>query len=155
MRYNRWPSQAYYNLGVAYSNQKNYEEAISSYKKSIELNSEYADAYYNLGNAWLGHLLQRKILFHWIIYDNKVYSVVFKLRKYRKNLIIHDKVSLCSQFKCFVFLIRLSDQSFKSFNVSNFWISLKWLNKITGLCSDKIPALPIENLGETWKYFAS
>ena len=32
-------ASAYNNLGVAYSNQKNYEEAISSYKKAIELNS--------------------------------------------------------------------------------------------------------------------
>ena len=44
-----------YNLGAAYSNDKNYEQALDAYKKALELNPKIGDAhsglayvYYNL-----------------------------------------------------------------------------------------------------------
>jgi tetratricopeptide (TPR) repeat protein len=41
--------QAYYNLAIALYRQGKLEEAIQNYKKVIEINPNYADAYYNLG----------------------------------------------------------------------------------------------------------
>jgi tetratricopeptide (TPR) repeat protein len=39
----------YYNLGVAYTQAKYYEEAVDCYDKSLELDNTSADAHYNLG----------------------------------------------------------------------------------------------------------
>lgn len=38
----------HYNLGVAYSEKEDYENSIKSFKKAIELNPKYTDAYYSL-----------------------------------------------------------------------------------------------------------
>ena len=38
-----------YNLGIVYAQAKQYDEAIESYRKSIEFNPNNADAHYNLG----------------------------------------------------------------------------------------------------------
>lgn len=38
-----------YNLGVAYAQAKDYEEALSYYKKALEINPNMADAHYNIG----------------------------------------------------------------------------------------------------------
>ncbi|MDP3791095.1 MAG: tetratricopeptide repeat protein [Candidatus Omnitrophota bacterium] len=39
----------HYNLGVAYAQAKLYDEAIEEYEKSLEFDSDNADAHYNLG----------------------------------------------------------------------------------------------------------
>ncbi len=43
----------YYNLGVAYAFLKRDDEALTSFKKTIELDPEYVTAYYNLGQIYL------------------------------------------------------------------------------------------------------
>ncbi|WP_072622333.1 tetratricopeptide repeat protein [Spirulina major] len=43
---------AYYNRGLAYSNLKRYEEAITDYTSAIEIDPNDASAYYNRGNAY-------------------------------------------------------------------------------------------------------
>ena len=42
-------SANYNNLGVVQKNSKKYEPAFLNLKKAIELNPEFADAYYNMG----------------------------------------------------------------------------------------------------------
>jgi|GEM_PF-5704185 len=41
--------QLYFNLGILYDRLKNYEKSKENYNKAIEMDSEYYDAYYNLG----------------------------------------------------------------------------------------------------------
>ena len=38
-------AEEYYNSGVAYGNQGNFTQAISNFKKAIEINPNYAEAY--------------------------------------------------------------------------------------------------------------
>jgi tetratricopeptide (TPR) repeat protein len=45
-------AMAYNNMGVAYINFKNYNEAMRCCQKAIDLNPNYADAYYNMENAY-------------------------------------------------------------------------------------------------------
>lgn len=40
--------------GIAFADKEMYNEAISEYKKAIETNPQYAEAHYNLGNAYYG-----------------------------------------------------------------------------------------------------
>jgi len=42
-------TNAYYDLGLAYSHLKNYSKAIPNYTKAIEIDTGYAKAYYNRG----------------------------------------------------------------------------------------------------------
>ncbi len=44
--------EAYYNLGIMFSNQKKFEEAIGALNKAIELNPGFDFAYLNLGNIY-------------------------------------------------------------------------------------------------------
>jgi tetratricopeptide (TPR) repeat protein len=44
-------SWLYHVLGLLEADSENYAQAIENYQKAIQLNPEYADAYYNLGNA--------------------------------------------------------------------------------------------------------
>ncbi len=44
--------EAYYNLGIMYTNQEKYPEAIEAMNKAIELNPGFDYAYLNLGNAY-------------------------------------------------------------------------------------------------------
>ena len=46
-------AETYYNRGVDYYNQKQYESAIQDYNKTIELNPNYTLAYNNRGVAYL------------------------------------------------------------------------------------------------------
>ena len=43
---------AYNNMGIAYDNKGNYDEAIACYKKAIKLNPDFVMAYGNLGIAY-------------------------------------------------------------------------------------------------------
>ncbi len=60
----------HFNLGVSYQNQKNYSKAIESYKKAIELDPTYIEAYNNLG-----------ILHQEIGEDNGAFEIYQKLIK--------------------------------------------------------------------------
>jgi protein O-mannosyl-transferase len=44
---------AYYNRGIAYSELRNYRQAIGDYDKVIEIKPKYTEAYSNRGNAYL------------------------------------------------------------------------------------------------------
>lgn len=46
-------AEAHLQLGNLYSDQNKYPEAIPEYKRAIELNSDLADAYYRLGQAYV------------------------------------------------------------------------------------------------------
>ncbi|NEO26416.1 MAG: tetratricopeptide repeat protein, partial [Kamptonema sp. SIO4C4] len=46
-------AQGYYNLGMVFRAQSNFKEAIPAYEKAIKLKPDYAQAYQNLGVAWL------------------------------------------------------------------------------------------------------
>ena len=46
-------AEAHLQLGNLYSEQNKYPEAIPEYKRAIELNSDLADAYYRLGQAYV------------------------------------------------------------------------------------------------------
>jgi tetratricopeptide (TPR) repeat protein len=48
------PSEGAFGLGVVYSKQGHYKEAIDNFSKAIELNSSYEDAWYNKGVALFG-----------------------------------------------------------------------------------------------------
>lgn len=39
-------------MGSAYANKGEYEKAIKSYKKSIEINPKHDNAYYNIGSCY-------------------------------------------------------------------------------------------------------
>jgi tetratricopeptide (TPR) repeat protein len=41
--------RVYYNRGIVFMNEKNYDRAIQDYSKAIELNPNYTEAYYNRG----------------------------------------------------------------------------------------------------------
>jgi tetratricopeptide (TPR) repeat protein len=44
---------AYNNLGITYYRNKEYINALSSYDKSIQINSKYIEVYYNRSNAFI------------------------------------------------------------------------------------------------------
>lgn len=46
-------AEAHLQLGNLYSDQNKYPEAIPQYKRALELNSDLADAYYRLGQAYV------------------------------------------------------------------------------------------------------
>ncbi len=41
-----------YNMGNAYKNLTEYQQAIIAYKKAIEIKPDYSDAYYNMGDVY-------------------------------------------------------------------------------------------------------
>ena len=43
--------ETHYNLAVAYTQAEDYQNAIASYKKAIEINPDFADSYYSLAVA--------------------------------------------------------------------------------------------------------
>ena len=45
-------TDAYFNKGLVYANQKNYDECIKCFQKVISLSPEYPYAYYSLGMAY-------------------------------------------------------------------------------------------------------
>jgi len=57
-------AQAYYNRGLVYYEEDQYDEAISNYTKAIEINPRYAAAYYYRGLAYY-------YKDHWIYYNYK------------------------------------------------------------------------------------
>ena len=46
-------AEMYYNRGLAHSKKGEVELAIKNYTKAIELNPDYADAYYRRSKIWL------------------------------------------------------------------------------------------------------
>ena len=50
---NKECAQTYYNRGLDHAKNGALKLAIEDYTKAIELNPNYADAYYNRGGAWL------------------------------------------------------------------------------------------------------
>lgn len=55
IKYDKGNYEAYYLRGCAKTNSRKYKEAITDFEKAIELKPDYADAYFNIGNAY--HLL--------------------------------------------------------------------------------------------------
>ncbi|MDR1602709.1 MAG: tetratricopeptide repeat protein [Tannerella sp.] len=45
-------AKEYFQRGYAYYYKGDYDKAIESYHKAIELKPDYAEAYYNQGNAY-------------------------------------------------------------------------------------------------------
>lgn len=52
LRYNQRSYRVYNNLGMAYADEGDYDQAVSAYEKAIALDPRVAVAYYNLGNAF-------------------------------------------------------------------------------------------------------
>lgn len=50
----------HYNMGVLFSQQKQYERALTEFRKVVELRPDDADAYYNLGVIYAEHLPDRE-----------------------------------------------------------------------------------------------
>lgn len=45
-------AEAWFGLGVAYTNLKSYNDAIEAFRQALRINPEYADAWYNLGSTY-------------------------------------------------------------------------------------------------------
>ena len=45
-------NDCYYNLGVAYSNQEQYDEAVGAFRRTVQLAPDYAEAYTGLANVY-------------------------------------------------------------------------------------------------------
>jgi len=45
-------AEAWFGLGVAYTNLKSYNDAIETFRQALRINPEYADAWYNLGSTY-------------------------------------------------------------------------------------------------------
>ena len=52
IKYDKNNFEAYYYRGCARVNAMKYDEAIADFEKAIELKSDYADAYFNLGRTY-------------------------------------------------------------------------------------------------------
>jgi RND family efflux transporter MFP subunit len=57
VRFNMESAAVYNNLGVAYTKDKQYEQAINAYKRSLNLDPKFAEAHYNLASVYA---LQKK-----------------------------------------------------------------------------------------------
>lgn len=74
-------TDAYFNKGLVYANQKNYDESIKCFEKVIELSPNYPYAYYSLGLAYEQKNIIEKALEYYYLYtgietDEKMLSVV-------------------------------------------------------------------------------
>lgn len=47
--------RAWYNLGIAYFNQNNIEDALTAYERAIQIKSDYFYSYYNIGLIYEFH----------------------------------------------------------------------------------------------------
>ncbi len=52
IKYDKSNYEAYYHRGCVKVNQKRYKDAIADFEKAVELNPNYADAYFNLGKTY-------------------------------------------------------------------------------------------------------
>ncbi|MCR5660351.1 MAG: tetratricopeptide repeat protein [Bacteroidales bacterium] len=52
IQYDKSNYEAYFYRGCAKVNAQKYEEAIADFEKAVELKSDYADAYFNMGRAY-------------------------------------------------------------------------------------------------------
>jgi len=62
IKYSPTTERAHSSLGDAYFHKKLYDKAEEQYKKALELNSKYSDAYYNLGNIYMERNLDDKAI---------------------------------------------------------------------------------------------
>lgn len=53
-------SMMHYNLGVFYTQNKEFERAVSEFEKAVELNPEDSSSHFNLGYIYAEHLLNRQ-----------------------------------------------------------------------------------------------
>ena len=52
IKYDKSNYEAYYYRGCAKVNAKKYKEALEDFQKAIDLKSDYADAYFNMGRTY-------------------------------------------------------------------------------------------------------
>jgi len=74
-------TDAYFNKGLVYANQKNYDDAITCFEKVIELSPEYPYAYYSLALTYELKNMPDKAIEYYHLYtgietDSKMLSIV-------------------------------------------------------------------------------
>ena len=74
-------TDAYFNKGLVYANQKNYDEAIKCFEKVTELTPEYPYAYYSLAMAYELKNMPQKAIEYYLLYsgiesDEKMLNLV-------------------------------------------------------------------------------
>lgn len=99
----------YYNLGLAYINNKQTNEAIKAWEKTIKIDNKYSDAYFNLGKAYktIDKTKARNNLIKYVIlrpddpYINTIKDEISRLREpvIGKDVIGHISVTDEVDFK--------------------------------------------------------
>ena len=74
-------TDAYFNKGLVYANQKNYDEAVKCFEKVIDLSPEYPYAYYSLGMCYELKNMSEKAIEYYHLYtgietDEKMINLV-------------------------------------------------------------------------------
>lgn len=82
----------YFDEGVAYEKDKKYNEAISSYTRAIELNRNYAEAYFQRGysKCMIGNYEEALSDFNKAIELDPKYDLVYLSRGYSKEEFLKD-----------------------------------------------------------------
>ena len=62
-------TDAHFNKGLVYANQKNYNDSIKCFEKVIELSPNYPYAYYSLGMAYEQKNMLEKALEYYYLYS--------------------------------------------------------------------------------------
>ena len=81
-------ADAYFNKGLVYASQKDYDSCIKCFEKVIELSPEYPYAYYSLGMAYEQKGINDKALEYYYLYTGlETYESVLNIVNQRiKNL---------------------------------------------------------------------
>ena len=74
-------TDAYFNKGLVYANQKNFDEAIKCFEKVIELAPDYPYAYYSLALTYELKEMPEKAIEYYVLYtgiesDEKMLKIV-------------------------------------------------------------------------------